>query len=442
MTPNHHCKFHPTRFFLSAFAAIFIGVLAACQSAPERVATNTPTPTQAPDQTPVPQTPTPAPDEPITLTLWLPTRFLPQEGNTAYDVLHRQLTVFARTEDGVPVRLAVKQDHGPGGLLDLLRTASPVAPAVLPDIIALDSVDLETAARAGLLQPIDALLPADLINDLFPFARDLVTINGETFGLIYSADVEHLITMSNDPAPTNWLDLLDTKQRYVFAPHDGSKNVSDAVLAHYLSSAGSLVDDQGKAVLKPLALQSLLENYQMAQQQGELPSNFQDLTGPDDAWAAWRTTRNGLAQIQATRYLSVEDQLPNAHVASIPGLLRTAPSIGRGWAFAIVTRDQRRQTAASHLLQYLLAPQNNGEWTQAAGVLPGSQGALGAWDQAQTYTGFIRDQLLQAHAAPLNAVANVIQPALRKALDDVLAGRATPVEAAQTAATTVNGNKK
>ena len=41
-----------------------------------------------------------------------------------------------------------------------------------------------------------------------------------------------------------------------------------------------------------------------------------------------------------------------------------------------------------------------------------------------------------------NAVANVIQPALRKALDDVLAGRATPVEAAQTAATTVNGNKK
>ena len=61
---------------------------------------------------------------------------------------------------GTPSQIVVKQDRGPGGLLDLLRAASPVAPDVLPDIIALDNSDLETAARSGLIQPIGPLLSA------------------------------------------------------------------------------------------------------------------------------------------------------------------------------------------------------------------------------------------------------------------------------------------
>jgi ABC-type glycerol-3-phosphate transport system substrate-binding protein len=442
MTPYHSHKFHVNRSLFGAIMLVLIGLLAACQSAPGIPTPDTPTPTLAPAETPAPETPTPAPDAPITLTLWLPTLFLPQQGNTAYNMMQHQLAAFSRSDDGVPTHTEVKQDRGPGGLLDLLRTASPVAPSILPDIIALDSSDLETAARAGLIQPIDTLVPADLINDHFPFAHDLVTINGETFGLIYSADLEHLITVGSDTPPANWIDLLNAKQRYVFAPHDGSKNVSDAVLVHYLSSAGTLVDDLGNPLIKPAVLESLLEDYQTAQQQGDLPANFLDLSSPDDAWTTWRATRNGYGQIQATRYLSVAAQLPDAQVAALPGLLRLAPPIGRGWALAIVTRDPRRQAAASRLLQQLLSPQNNGEWTQAAGVLPGRQGALTTWDQSRPYTSFIRDQLLQARAAPPNAVANVIQPALREAVDDVLAGRATPAEAAQAAAAAVNGGKK
>ena len=439
MTLYRRSKFHATRSIWGAIALIWIGVLAACQSAPSVPASNTPTPTEEPVATATLETPTPAPNAPITLTLWLPTQFLPQQGNAAYEVFQRQIAAFEQSEDGVPASAIVKQDHGPGGLFDLLRAASPVAPSILPDIIALDTTDLETAARAGLLQPIDALLPADMLNDLFPFARQSVTFNGETFGFLYSADLEHLITVNSDTPPSNWLDLLNANQRYVFAPHDGSKDVSDAVLVHYLSSAGTLVDDLGNPLIKPAVLQTLLEKYQTAQQQGGLPANFSELSSPDDAWNTWRATRNGLGEIQATRFLSVAAQLPEARAAPLPGLLRPAEPIGRGWAFAIVTRDPRRQAAASHLLQHLLSPQDNGEWTQAAQVLPGRQGALTAWDQSLPYTSFIREQLMQAHAAPPSAVLNVISPALRKAVDDVLSGRATPADAAQTAATTVNG---
>ncbi len=235
MTPYHSHKFPVNRSFFGAIVLVLSGMLAACQSAPGMPTPIPPTPTLAPAETPAPETPTPAPDAPITLTLWLPTLFLPQQGNAAYNVMQHQLAAFSQSPDGVPTHVEVKQDRGPGGLLDLLRTASPVAPSILPDIIALDSSDLETAARAGLIQPLDTLVPADVINDHFPFAHDLVTINGETFGLIYSADLEHLIAVGSDTPPANWIELLSTKQRYVFAPYDGSKNVSDAVLVHYLS---------------------------------------------------------------------------------------------------------------------------------------------------------------------------------------------------------------
>ena len=94
------------------------------------------------------------------------------------------------------------------------------------------------------------------------------------------------------------------------------------------------------------------------------------------------------------------------------------------------------------MLQQLLSAQNNGEWTQAVGVLPGRQSSLTAWDQTKDYTAFLRDQLRQAQAAPSPTLLGIIGPALKKAVEDVLSGQATPAEAAQAAADAVNSSKK
>jgi ABC-type glycerol-3-phosphate transport system substrate-binding protein len=425
---------------LSVFALLVL--LTACTSAPVTPAADTPTPAPVePAVTPQPAPPTPVPDTTITLTLWLPTRFLPAEDNASYQVLQRQLNGFAGTVEGMPTQIVVKQDRGPGGLLDLLRTASPVAPDVLPDIIALDTSDLETAARSGLLQPIEPLLPAELIDDLYPFARDLGSINNELYGVVYDADVEHLATGSAAPLPSNWNDLLEARRRYLFAL--GSNNaVSNAVLGHYLSAGGRLTDEQGNPVLDEVALRIMLETYREARDAGVLPGNFVELTTADDVWNAWRGFGAAVVNLNSTRYLSVETRLPDLQVGNLPTLIQPARPLGRGWAYAIVTGDPRRQTAAAQLVQYLLSPQNNGEWTRAAGTLPGRAAALAQWDQADAYTGFANTQLAQARPLPSAAVRNVVGPAIRKAIEDVLAERSTPTEAAYIAALAVNGSKK
>lgn len=378
--------------------------------------------------------------EPITLTLWLPTEF---SAEPARQILAQQLNAFAADEDGRPVQVLIKNDLGPGGLFDLLKTASPVAPRVLPDLIALDAAELEAAARAGLLQPIGPLLPADLVADLFPFARELGTINQTLYGVVYRADLDHLVfnTRGLDTAPVRWSEILSTTEPYIFAVYDSSNYVGDAVLAHYLALGGVFATADGQPTLDAAALTALLQTYQQAQSAGILAANLNALNDAENVWATFLATNAALANVPASDFLEMTARFPNVQFAALPALDRPTAPIGHGWVLALVAREPRRQAAAVKLLQWLISPENNGALTQAGRVLPGRSAALSTWDQADPYTGFIREQLTSARAAPRRSVLDSVGPHFRKAVEDVLAGRATPTEAAQAAVAAVGTPK-
>ncbi|MBI5568212.1 MAG: extracellular solute-binding protein [Chloroflexi bacterium] len=433
------------RLTANSFRVTLLGVIgllaiaAACTSTPPDTLSATPTATATPSMPPaVPDTLLPTAiaavvaAEPITLTLWLPTGF---SAEPARQILAQQLNAFTTNADGVPTQVLIKNDLGPGGLFDLLKAASPVAPHVLPDLIALDAAELEPAARAGLLQPIGPQLPADLVADLFPFARDLGTVNQTLYGVVYRADLEHLAfnTRITDTAPARWRDVLSPTATYVFAIYDSGGYVSDSVLAHYLALGGSLVTDDGQPTLDQAILTALLQNYQQAQAAGVLAANLNALDGPDDVWTTFQAMNAALTNVPASRFLAVTARFPNAQFAALPAFDRPTAPIARGWVLALVAHESRRQAAALRLLQWLISPENNGALTQAVQVLPGRSAALSTWDQADPYTGFIREQLTIARAAPLRSVIDSVGPLLRKAIEDVLAGRATPAEAAQAA---------
>jgi ABC-type glycerol-3-phosphate transport system substrate-binding protein len=429
--------FRLIRFSLSALS---IGLLVvACNAAPITPTPIGSTPRFAPTDLPAPiETPTatPAPNTAITLTLWLPPAFTPGEASPAQKILAQQLQSI-----GTPVQVFAKKEHGAGGLLDLLAAASPIAPSILPDVIALDTTDLEAAARSGLIQSIDNLIPTDLAADLYPFAQNLGSIDGKLYGLIYSADLEHVVFISSTlkSPPAKWSDL--SALRYVFALHDGDNSVSDAVLAQYLAAGGILSDADQKPALDQAALTQLLGLYDQAQRNNLLAVNALDLNTDADAWTAWLGNNAALVNVNASLYLSVAQSLPNLKFAALPAIDQPAPPIARGWALAIVAREPRRQIAAMKFILALLSADRNGTFTQAAKVLPGRISALQQWDQNDPYTQFIGDQLQRAIAAPSTSILNIVGPALRTAIDDVLSGRATPEAAAQAAVNAVNQNK-
>jgi ABC-type glycerol-3-phosphate transport system substrate-binding protein len=437
--------FRVIRFIFGAMLIGLITTLSACTANP---VTPTPTPTATlvlPSTMPLsvarPPTAVPAASTAMTLTIWLPASF---DDASARQILSQQLNAFAASIDGAPSRVLIKNDHGPGGLLDLLKSASPVAPGILPDVIALDTTDLETAARLGLIQPIDSLLPADVSADLFPAARDLATHDGKLYGVVVSADLEHLAynTKVMAASPAQWSDILTSTRPvvYVFSLHDGS-GVSDSVLAHYFALGGQVVDTNGRPTLDQPALLALLNLYQQAQRRNILPANVLELDDSTQVWNTFRSSGAAIVDVQASRYMSIVLDSPSIQFAPLPAVDQSIAPIARGWALALVTHDPHRQAPAIRLMQRLASPLNNGAWTQSARTLPGRISALAQWDQSDPYTGFVHDQLARAQAAPPASITNVIGPIMRKAIDDVLSGHATPEEAAQLAVMTVGAGK-
>jgi len=99
--------------------------------------------------------------------------------------------------------------------------------------------ELRTAVQAGLLQPLDDLLPAELVGDLVPSARAAATIDGQLYGLQFQADLDHLAynTSKMIAPPNSWAGVLQQPGPYVFPAGGQSELVNDGFLMQLLVCA-------------------------------------------------------------------------------------------------------------------------------------------------------------------------------------------------------------
>lgn len=410
--------------------------LAACQ---EATLSPPPPPTVLPGVTPTP-TLEPTPTESVVqLSLWLPESLAPMGNDPAARILRQQIEAFGAQQPDATITIAAKKDSGPGGLLDLLRAASPVAPAVLPDIIALSDADLAIAAREGLIQPLDDWLDPQTETGLFTFARNAARIDGKRMGMPFVADFDHIVFAANrlDTRAVVWSELISDTMPYPFSFVQAG-HVSDAVLADYGTLGGTIINSEGQPALTLDALTRLLTLYHTARVAGVVPTASQNWAGPDSAWIAFRTSDMPLALVRASRYLRARAGGLSLGFASMPSIDgRPTRPIGRSWNLAIVTRDPRRQAIAAALIAYLCEPDNAAAWTQAQNVLPAASEALERWNPSGGYAVFARGELSQAAEPPSPAAIEAISPAFLAAIRDVLAGRATPTAAAEAAVESV-----
>src|SRR5690606_25986239 len=131
-------------------------------------------------------------------------------------------------------------------------TGRSVAPAILPDVMLLPTNQLNTAARENLIYPLDGL-PIDgaHYDDLFPAARELVTIDGSTYGYPISLNnLHHLAynsTAITDTVPSTWnafISLNHTAPSGFVFPAAGPAG-GTLLLQFYLAHGGTLADATG-----------------------------------------------------------------------------------------------------------------------------------------------------------------------------------------------------
>ena len=411
-------------------------------SQPSPVSTATPsgyTVTPLAPASPPSPAPTLAAPIPLTLTVWLPDALIPSGNVQAGMVLTQQITAFSATQPNVRVQVLPKRARGPADILELMSASAPVAPSYLPDVTLLDLSQIPAATQSGLLRPLNGLVPDDALGDLFPFAQ-MGRPDDRWLAVAYVADMEHLAFNSTrvPSPPITWAQVLSAPQPYLFPAGINGGTVSDALLAQYAASGGRWMDAAGQPSLDVVPLTQMLTQLKAAQQAGAVSTNVLNFASADDTWQAYLGRPGQMVNVRASRFIAQRTTISGTLAAPLPGYSEgPARAIARSWAFVVPTRDPARAAAAAALIRWLVSPKNEGEWARAANLLPARRSAFEYWYPPDSYVTFARQELERALAPPPTEVAQVVGPAIQKAVADVLRDQAQPADAATASAASV-----
>ncbi len=366
----------------------------------------------------------------VTLTLWLPEELSPYGEGEGAELLANRLADFGAAHPDLQVQAVVKKSHGRGGLLHFLQTASVAAPSVLPDLVVLDRTNLQVAARAGLLQPLDGLPPPDLEADLFPFAVGLGRVDEVTFGLPLAAELQHLAysPASLSAPPVSWNDVLSAGLP-LFFPAAGQNGIADDfTFIQYLGAGGRLMDETGNPILEEEPLTAILDFYAQATVSGVISPLVALSLGSVEECQARFQEEGGLAVVDSRWFWTEGERI--AEPGPIPTRDGRPVALAEGWVLALVTADPEQQQRAMALAAWLLEPGWYGAWTQSTGYLPVTRSGLAGWAVSAERREVLETILAGAREPLPQPVRERLGPLLQMALEAVLQGQQSPAEAA------------
>jgi multiple sugar transport system substrate-binding protein len=393
------------------------------------------------ESTPTPVTPSgtePPPQPPgiVTLHLWLPPVFDPNDGTPAGELLKARLEEFSVQNPNVSIEVRLKAVQGAGGLLESLVTASAAAPLALPDLVALPRPVLESAALKGLIYPFNTSVLSQESESWYDYARQMGYLQTTLFGLPFAGDALALIYRPDVlDAPRNWQALLSSNQVLVFPAADPNASIS---LALYLAQGGNLQDEQGRPALTESALLNVLEYYQQAAAVNLMPFWLTQSVTDEQAWATFTAEQHPMLITWLSHYLAEQRTASvNLAMTPLPNINNTDFTLATGWNWALASPDLVRRELSTRLAEYLVDESFLAAWTQVAGVLPTRPGALSGWTNS-TLRGVVGQISRSAQLVPPTEVLASLGPLLVEATVDVLKAESTPASAVETALEKLN----
>ena len=379
-----------------------------------------------------PPTGTPAP---TIMTLWVPPFLAPDTNTGAGALLAERLQAFETAHPGVRLEVRTKETSGPSGLLETLRAASVVAPASLPDLIALGPGDLSAAALEDRIVPYPGPLPAPIEGAWYGFALESATAAGTRYGLPSAGQADVLVydTATYGRTPADWAAIVGGPAPFLFPAADPHAAFT---LAEYLSAGGLLTLPEGLPAIDPAALEDVLTFYGSAYSAGVLPLTSRQYESPRQTLGLFdeRRAASAVAPLEAW----MDQPRSGSAAASLPTRDGAGIALARTWSWTLVTRDDDLQATAVALVEWLSDPSFLGPWTFALGSLPPNAVALEEWPAGPSKT-LVQQLVNVALPLPPRQITEVVGPALRKAVDAVLSGAMTPQTAALQASTEVAG---
>jgi ABC-type glycerol-3-phosphate transport system substrate-binding protein len=352
-------------------------------------------------------------DQPRLLRVWLPPQFDPQAETPAADLLKARMQAFEEEHPGIELEIRVKSETD---ILKILSVTNNAAPDAMPDLIAMSYSDMQAAASAGFLHPLEGLTPVLQDPDWYAFARELGHLKNIEYGIPFASDV--LVTVYRpvvfEQLPSTWDEVLTSGSPLAFPASDPKVLFSFSL---YLSAGGRFVDDQGALALDENTLIRLLSFYKQAIESGTIGPTVRDQQTDAQSLQVYREGRADLAVVWA----SSDIQTRSGGYLPLLGLNDTHYALGDGWVWASAGSDVADQPLAAELAVYLVESSFMSEWTRAAGVLPTRPQALNGWEDEELRTS-LNEVLQTAHPLPSEDIVSIVGPLLQGALVRILNG--------------------
>jgi len=366
----------------------------------------------------------------LQLRIWLAPAFSPLAESESGRLLATRLQTFEASNPSVAVEVRIREEEGPGGLLETLSSASVAAPATLPDVIALNPSGLHAAALKGLVVSLNGLLPPPASPDWYEYAAAAASVDEGLFGLPFASDANAFAIRSSGYAvtPRSWADLQAAQGGFAFPAADLTASFT---LAQYLALGGKLTGPDGLPLIEPTPLQDILAFYVQARAAGVLPVRIQEEETTQEIWADFEAGLIAGAYVPVSLFLRTGPA--GSTLVPVPTRDGRGIALTQTWTWAIVTRDTAHQAAASRLISWLTAPEFLGPWTQDLGLLPPTRKSLDQWPDKQWGAIATRISLI-GYQQPSDEITTIVGPAMQAAVEAVLSGNSSPAEAASAAA--------
>lgn len=391
-------------------------LLVGCSSLAPLLATPTPAPVVTATSTPqaIPTSTLPAAaNQPRLLRVWLPARFDPDAETPAAELLKQRLADFESEYPGIQLEVRIKSE---ADILNILSVTGRAAPEAMPDLVALSYSDMQTAASAGFLHPLDGLTSVLQDPDWYAFARELGHFKSTEFGFPFASDV--LLTVYRpavfEEVPATWDAIFESGTYMVFPVSDPRALFT---LSLYLSEGAQLVDDQSTPALNEQALTSVLSFYKQAIETETILALTRDYQTDAQSLQFLRDGKADLAMVWASSDL----QTQSGSYFPLLGLDNAHYSLGDGWVWALAGSSVENQPLAVEMASYLVDSGFMSEWTRASGVLPTRPQALDGWEGDELKVS-INEVLQSAHPIPPKDVMSVVGPLLQGALIRIFNG--------------------
>lgn len=424
------------RFLLLLFVLVFAASAAGCEqilaeipflqsTQPTRTA---PTATPDPVITPIPQ-PTITAETPVVdpyqVTVWLPPEFDPENGTPAGSLLKQQLDQYAADHPEYTLTVRIKAPQGKGGMLDSLATASLAAPAVVPGILIMPRSEFEKAAQAGLLMSIDL---SEFEGDqaaYFPYANAMTMVRGTRYGVPFAGDALCLAYKPNEVAypHTKWRELVQVNVKVTAFPASDPQGLMETLL--YMSLGGDFGGDETRVNLDEPALQQSLLLLSEGAAANAFPTWLSDYSTFEQSWQALLNSNTTYSVIWASRYLT--DQPEKITLSNMPKWDELGFTLADGWVLAFPQTSAEQLAGYQLLAEYLLKTEFLGAWTEAIGLMPVTESALGQWKNA-AIAGVLQQVSLSARPMPGNFVMSEIGSLFSQATVEMIRKQTTYIE--------------